>query len=268
MDIGSIIGLIVGFAGILTGFLIEAKFNFAALGSLIQPPAIAIVFGGTIGAVLFSFPLEEVKKLGAALKLIFGKVEHDEVGIINQMIGLAEKSRKEGLLSLEQDAQTITNPLIKKGLSLVVDGIEPQAVRDILDVDIELREKMNEGSIKIFEAAGGYSPTMGVIGTVMGMVNILGELGGADMEKLGKSIAVAFIATFYGVLFANILYLPAAGRLKSKVEHERMINELIVEGILSIQHGENPRIIREKLNLAMFERLKGMEPSAEKADKE
>lgn len=268
MDLGSLIGLILGFAGILTGFLIEAKFDFTALGALFQPPAIAIVFGGTIGAVVLSFPMEEIKKLGGAIKLIFGKTEHDEVGVINQILELAEKSRKEGLLCLEQEAQKLENPLIKKGISLVVDGIESDTIRDIMDIDVELREKVHEGSVKIFEAAGGYSPTMGVIGTVMGMVNILGHMG-ADTEELGHSIAVAFIATFYGVLFANIVYLPMAGRIKAKIEHERMVNELIVEGILAIQHGENPRVIKEKLNLAMFQKLKGInEPAADDMAKE
>ena len=253
MDIGTIIGLIIGFAGVLAGFLEEAHWNFGALGGLVQIAAAFIVFGGTIGAVFISFPLEDIKRIPGALKLIFSKVELDEAGTIRLIIRLAEQSRKEGLLSLEKEAQSIENPLIKKGLMLVIDGVEPQLVRDILDADVEIRERRHESAIKIFEAAGGYSPTMGVVGTVMGMVNILGDLGDANMEKMGKSIAVAFIATFYGVLFANIIYLPMAGRLKAKAQKERNLNEIVVEGLLSILNGENPRIIGDKLNLAVYE---------------
>lgn len=258
MDIGSLLGLIIGFGGILIGFVMESGWNFGAIANLIQAQAASIVIGGTIGAVILNFPLDEVKKIPAALKMIFTKSETDVVAIIRKMIEFAEKSRKEGLLSLEQEAQSNSNPLIKKGLSLVVDGIESETVRDILDIDKELRTGMMEKTIKIFEAAGGYSPTMGVIGTVMGMVNILGNMG-ADTNELAKSIATAFIATFYGVMLANIVYLPMAGRLKAKAEQDALTDDLIIEGLLSIQHGDNPRVIKEKLNLALFEKIKGIE---------
>lgn len=266
MDIGSILGLVIGFFGILFGYILEAKFDFGAFGALFQPTAISIVIGGTVGAVVLSFPMEELKKLPEAIKKIFNKKSTNEVVIINQLIEYAEKARKEGLLVLEREAQEATNPLMKKGLSLIVDGIESEAIRDILNIDKEIRESMHEKSVKIFESAGGFSPTMGVIGTVMGMVNILGHMG-ADTTELAHSIAVAFIATFYGVMLANIVYLPMASRLKARMEQEALVDDLIIEGLLSIQHGDNPRIIKEKLNLTLFQHINGEKPTEETVEK-
>lgn len=254
MDIGAIIGLIVGFSGLIIGFLIEAKWNFGNLLGLISPPAAAIVFLGTFGATIVAFPISELKKIPEALKTVFTIKSFNEVDIINQLAELSEKARKDGLLSLEQDAQSNENELIRKGLALVVDGIETEVIKDILERENELHESISESAAKMFEAAGGFSPTMGVLGTVMGMVNILGNLGG-DTAELGKSIGTAFVATLYGVLFANVVYIPFATRIKTKAERARMVNDLIIEGLLSIQAGENPRIIKEKLNLALLEKM-------------
>ncbi|MCX8129563.1 MAG: MotA/TolQ/ExbB proton channel family protein [Clostridia bacterium] len=256
MDLGAIIGLVMAFMGLILGFLIEAKFQFGNLAGLISTPAAAIVFLGTIGAVMLSFPMSELKKIPGAMKTIFTIKNYNEIDIINQLAELSEKARKDGLLSLEQDAQNNENELIKKGLALVVDGIETEVIKDILERETELRGHIHESAAKIFEAAGGFSPTMGVLGTVAGMVNILGHMGG-DTTELGHMIATAFVATLYGVLFANAVYLPFASRIKSKAEREAMINDLIIEGLLSIQAGENPRIIKEKLNLSLLEKLHG-----------
>ncbi|RCX14324.1 chemotaxis protein MotA [Anaerobacterium chartisolvens] len=260
MDIGALIGLITAFSGLILGFLIEAKFEFTALSGLISAPAASFVLIGTIGAVILSFPVSELKKLPGALKTVFTIKHYNEVDMINQLAELSEKARKDGLLSLEQDAQSNENELIKKGLALVVDGIETEVIKDILERENELRESIHESGGKIFEAAGGYSPTMGVLGTVMGMVNILGHMG-ADTVALAHMIATAFVATMYGVLFANAVYLPFASRIKVKAEREKMINDLIIEGLLSIQAGENPRIIKEKLNLTLLEKMSGKSDS-------
>ncbi len=267
MDIGSILGLVIGFVGICLGFLIEAKYDFGAFIGLVQPPAAAIVLGGTIGAVVLAFPTPELKRLPGALKTIFTSKEHNEVDIVTQLAELSEKARKDGLLSLEQDAQSNENELIRKGLGLVVDGIETEVIRDILERENQLHESIHESAAKIFEAAGGFSPTMGVLGTVMGMVNILGEMGG-DTNALAHSIAVAFVATLYGVAFANVVYLPFAGRIKAKAEREKMINDLIIEGLLSIQAGENPKIIKEKLNLTLLEKLAGKSKASKDSKEE
>jgi len=260
MDIFTIIGLLVGFGGLLFGFLLEAKFNFAALGSLIQPVAASVVFGGTLGAILITFPPDDLKLLPGAFKSIFKMTKYDPINIINTLSDYSDKARKNGLLSLEEEAKKSDNEFLKKGLSLLVDGIDGETIKDILERETELYEKMQEGSCKIFEAAGGYSPTMGVIGTVMGMVNILGEMGG-DTNALAHMIATAFVATLYGVLFANVVYLPFAGRIKAKMERKQLMDDLIVEGLLSIQSGESPRIIKEKLNIALIEQMSGKKPS-------
>ena len=251
MDITAILGLIVGFGGIFAGDFLDGGTPL----ELIKVAPFFIVFGGGMGALLSSFPLSELKKLPTAIKMVFGQKNYNEVEIINQLAELSEKARKDGLLSLEQDAQNNPNELIKKGLALVVDGIETEVIKDILQRENELHENINESAAKMFEALGGFFPTMGVLGTVMGMVSILKDL--SDPSTLGPKISSAFIATLYGVGFANLVWLPWAGKIKAKAEREKMINDLIIEGLLSIQAGENPRIIKEKLNLALLEKMSG-----------
>lgn len=253
MDIGSIIGLILGLGGILAGFVIEGGDPMSLIS---QPSPLIIVFGGTFGATILSFPIDDLKKVPNALKTIFTTKKQDAVGIINQLSELSEKARKDGLLSLEQDAQNNENELIKKGLALVVDGIETEVIKDILMRETQLRESIHESAAKIFEKMGGYGPTMGVLGTVMGMVQVLGSME-AEPGGLGEKIAVAFLATMFGVGSANLLWLPFADRIKQKAESDKMVNDLIIEGLLSIQAGENPRIIKEKLNLSLLEKLSG-----------
>jgi len=262
MDLTSILGIVIGFMGPIIGYLIE-KGN---LLKLMQLSAASIVFLGTIGATMLSFPMSELQKIPELLKTVFTQKIYNEVDIINQLAELSEKARKDGLLSLEQDAQGNPNELIRKGLSLVVDGIETEVIKDILRRESFLHESIYESGAKIFEAAGGFSPTMGVLGTVMGMVSILGNLSNPD--ELGPSISVAFVATLYGVGFANLVYLPFASKIKAKAAREAMISDLIIEGLLSIQAGENPRIIKEKLNLALLEKMSKKGGSTQAAKEE
>ncbi len=268
MDISSVMGLIIGLVGLLGGYLYEAKFNVALLIELFQPSAILIVFGGTIGCLLVSYPMTEIKRIPSLLQLVFKQKQYNEIDIINNLADLSEKARKDGLLSLEQDAQTNENELIRKGLALVVDGIETEVIKDILVRESYLHESQFEAGAKIFESAGGYSPTMGVLGTVMGMVSILKDLSNPD--ELGPKISVAFVATLYGVMFANLFWIAFATKIKVKAEREKMISDLIIEGLLSIQAGENPRIIKEKLNLTLLEKMnkKGGEKAPEAAESE
>lgn len=264
MDIGTIIGIITGFGAVLLGFVLEGG-NPAHLVAETSP--FIIVLGGTFGATILSFPVSELMKIPGAVKNLFSNKKNDPVGIINQLAELSEKARREGLLSLEQDAQNSENELIKKGLALVVDGIETEVIKDILVRETNLHENIHESVAKIFEAAGGFAPTMGVLGTVMGMVHVLGSMD-ADPSGLGEKIAVAFLATLFGVGFANLLFIPCAGRIKAKAEGEKMINDLIIEGLLSIQAGENPRIIKEKLNLTLLEKLSGKGKGKQSAEAE
>lgn len=255
MDLGTIIGIIVGLTGVLLGYKLED----GLLSKLVLLPPIFIVFGGTFGATLVSFPLSEIKKLPGLMNLVFKQKQYNEAEIINELAALSEKARREGLLSLEQDAQTNNYDLIRKGLALIVDGIETEVVRDILKREIDLREGIAESGAKIFEAMGGFAPTMGVLGTVMGMVSILRDLTNTD--ELGGMISSAFLATMYGVGFANLFFIPMANKIKMKAERERMISELIIEGLLSIQAGENPRVIKEKLNFTLYEKMNGKDSS-------
>lgn len=252
MDITTILGILLGFASILVGYVLEGG-SMAALVHQASP--FIIIFGGTIGAVILAYTKADLKLLPSLLKTTFGNKVIDEIAIINQLSDLSEKARKEGLLSLEQDTQTIENPLIRKGLSLVVDGIETQAIKDILMRESELHEEVYETGAKMFEFAGGVAPTMGVCGTVLGMISILGDM--SDPNELGPKIATAFIATLLGVGFANLFFIPMATKIKSKAAKEKMVSDIIIEGLLSIQAGENPRLIKEKLNLALLEEMHG-----------
>lgn len=263
MDLATILGFIVGFGMILAAYIEEG----GDPSGLLQLTAFMIVFGGTVGAVLISFTFEDIKRALRIGKIAFIKKEYNEIDMINQLADLSEKARKDGLLSLEQDTQSNPNPLIRKGLSLVVDGIETEVIKDILVRETFLHENEFHSSAAVFESAGGYSPTMGIVGTVLGLVSVLSNL--SEPSELGAKIAMAFIATLFGIGFANLIWLPLASKIKLKGKKEKMINDLIIEGLLSIQAGENPRIIKEKLNLTLLEQLSGKaEPQETKDDED
>jgi chemotaxis protein MotA len=223
------------------GFLLEGG-HFT---SLLEPTAAMIVFGGTAGATIASFSMEDIKQVPQLFKITFTEKRYEVQELIAILSSFAEKARREGLLSLERETATIDDDFLKQGIQLVVDGTDPALVRDILETQIEFTDQRHKIGSEIFEAAGGYSPTMGIIGTVMGLVHVLSNL--ADPDSLGPSIAVAFIATLYGVAFANVAWLPIGHKLKLKSKQERFVMEIALEGILSIQAGDNPSIVKEKL---------------------
>jgi len=241
MDLASVIGLIVAFAGVVGGFTLEG----GGLGSLLQLTAAMIVLGGTIGVVVVCFPMDDLKKAPGFIKLVFINKDINYLDTMETLVETADKARREGLLSLESQLSSIENKFLTRGLQLVIDGTDPELTRNMLEMEIEAFQHDQKTGPEIFEKAGGFAPTLGIIGTVMGMVNILGNL--EDPSTLGESIAVAFIATLYGVGSANLIFLPWGSKLKIKVEAEVILMEMILEGILSIQAGENPRVIREKL---------------------
>jgi len=241
MNIFSIIFLLVSFGSMIGAFILEGGSPMMlAAGS-----AAIIVFGGTIGSVGLGSSPKRLKNIPGMIKLIFTAKEKDLVEILNYFKQLSFKSRKEGLLSIESDLTDELDPFIKKGLQLVVDGVDPQMVKSILEFELESTYDRHKDSYAIFEAAGGFAPTMGVIGTVMGLVQVLSNL--SDPAVLGEKIAVAFIATLYGVGSANLLFLPMAARLKDLNNEETKEKELIIEGVLLIQEGANPNILAEKL---------------------
>ncbi|WP_041219509.1 flagellar motor protein [Desulfitobacterium dichloroeliminans] len=241
MDITTILGILIGFGALIIGFLLEGG-HLSTL--FLLPPAI-IVFGGTFGAVFASFPLREMKKFTTWIKIAFTEKTYGTAEAYDTLIRFAEKARREGLLSLEQELETVEDRYTRQGMQLVIDGTDPDITREILESDIAVMEKRHKVGISVFEAAGGYSPTLGIIGTVMGLVHVLGNL--TDPDSLSKSIAGAFLATLYGVAFANLLYLPIATKLKQKDRFEVAAMEMVMDGILSIQAGENPSILKEKL---------------------
>ncbi|MCQ2009680.1 flagellar motor protein [Sporolactobacillus sp. STSJ-5] len=242
MDVATVIGLLVGLLSLLVGFLLEG----GELVALLKVTAFLIVVGGTIGAVVVSFPGKILAKTPFILKYAFTKPKERQDDTIIELINLANISRREGLLALEGEQQKFeTDAFMSNGIQMVVDGVDSDVIDDILNRDIELYEQKILSIARIFESAGGYAPTMGIIGTVMGLVHVLGSL--EDASALGPAIAVAFIATLYGVGSANVIYLPIYTKIKNNLASDILIRQLKTEGILSIQYGESTMILKKKL---------------------
>ncbi|MFT8391880.1 MAG: flagellar motor protein [Sporolactobacillus sp.] len=242
MDLSTVIGLLLGFLSLIIGFVMEG----GTLGALFKITALLIVVGGTFGAVTISFPGATLKRIPFILKYAFIKPKVNVAETIGQLIDLANVSRREGLLALETEQEKFNDdPFMSNGMQLVVDGVDSDVIDDILNRDIELYEQKLLGLARVFETAGGFSPTMGIIGTVMGLVHVLGNL--SSPNDLGPAIAVAFIATLYGVSLANLVYLPIFNKVKANLTQDVLIRQIKAEGILSIQYGENTMILRKKL---------------------
>lgn len=241
MDISTIIGLVLGFGAIIGGQLLEG----GHLSAIIQPTAAIIIFGGTVGATFVSFPIKCILQALKDVKKTFFPPQTNHENIIKDMIGYAAKARKNGLISLEQESQNIKDVFIKKGISLVVDGIDPQKLRETMETELAAFEEHSKISAEVFEAAGGYAPTIGIIGAVLGLIHVMENL--SDSSKLGAGIAVAFVATIYGLITANIICLPMGSKLKHRLKDETQIKQMIIEGLIAIQNGENPHFIEQRL---------------------
>lgn len=241
MDVLSIIGLILGAAAILVGQFLEG----GHIGSLMNGPAILIVLGGTFGAVMLQSPLSIFLRGMRMLSWTFLPPTVHNRDAIDKIVSWSNIARKEGLLGLENIEETESDPFTRKGLQLLVDGSEPDNIRSILDVDIYTKEHHDMQAARIFESMGGYAPTLGIIGAVMGLIQVMGNL--SDPSKLGSGIAVAFVATIYGVGSANLIFLPIANKLKNIIHTHVQYREMFVEGMASIAEGENPRNIETKL---------------------
>lgn len=253
MDISTVLGICVALAAVVGGATLEGL----PVTAIVQPTAAIIVLGGTIGGTLISFPLGHVMSgLKAVTKVFFpASANHEE--IIKEIIGYAAKARKNGLISLEQDAQNIKDPFTKKGISLVVDGIDPQKLRETMEIGLAAHEEHAKVPAEVFEAAGGYAPTIGIIGAVLGLIHVMHNL--SDASKLGEGIAVAFVATIYGLVTANVFCIPFSSKLKQRLKEELQQKEMIIEGLIAIQNGENPHFIEQKLRsfLGDAEKKKG-----------
>jgi len=241
MDISTVIGIIVGLAALIGGFIWEG----GELGGLMQLTAACIVFGGTFAAVLVSFPLAKLKKVPRALAIAFTSRNSDLSGLIDDITSMSHTARREGVLTLEKKATEYPDPFLREGIQLVVDGTDREMVEQIMELELQATHHKYEGYAKIFESAGGYAPTMGIIGTVMGLIHVLGSL--TEPTALGPSIALAFTATLYGVASANLIFLPIASKIKTRGEDEIQRMEMMLEGILSIQNGDHPVLVRRKL---------------------
>ncbi len=241
MDILTLTGILLALFAILGGNVLEG----GHMSSLIQLTAFVIVAGGTLGAVMVQTPIRTfVRAMRISSWVIFPvKLQPEEAA--EKIVNWSNIARREGLLGLEAIAEEEPDEFARKGLQLLVDGSEPEVIRSILEVEIDSKEHQDTQAAKVYDGLGGYSPTIGIIGAVMGLIHVMNNL--ADPSKLGGGIATAFVATIYGVGFANLLFLPMANKLKSQVHAQSQFREMIVEGVISIAEGENPRNIETKL---------------------
>lgn len=241
MDWGSLIGVALALAGVLVAHLLDG----GHIGSLLQPAAFTIVFVGTVGAVLIQTRLPVFIRGVKMIRLVFQPPADNRQALAREINTWSHIARREGLLSLEPYMRNSRDMFVAKGLRLIIDGIDPVKLREILEADIYAFEAEQRQAIKIWEAAGGYSPTIGILGAVLGLIHVMENL--SDPTKLGGGIAVAFVATIYGVGFANLIFLPVSNRLRSIVNQAIHQREMVTEALLSIATGENPRIIEERL---------------------
>lgn len=241
MDKISLAGLVIGLLAIIGGQILEG----GHVGSLVQPTALLIVCGGTLGAVLLQSPWHVFKRGIVMAKWVWMPPVIEQKRLIDQVLNWSQLSRREGLLALENYIPGIKDEFVKKGLQLLVDGADPERIRELLEVEINTFEDEWRQSAKIWESAGGYSPTIGILGAVMGLIHVMENL--SDPTKLGSGIAVAFVATIYGVGFANLIYLPIAGKLKYYIMRMVASREMLIDGLVGIAVGDNPRIIEGRL---------------------
>lgn len=241
MDLLSIIGTILAFVVVVAGTLLKGS----AIATLWNPAAFLIVFVGTTAAVMVQTPWITLRRALAMLPWVFQPPQHRPQALIERIVQWSETSRRLGLLGLEADIGATQDPFIRKGLQLLVDGTEPETLRTVMELEIDVREHAEMDAARLFEHAGIYAPTMGIIGAVMGLMAVMQHL--TDPSQLGHGIAAAFVATIYGIGLANLLMLPMSAKLKSIARLRAHQREMLVEGLMSIAHGENPRNIENKL---------------------
>lgn len=240
-DFTTILGLVVGIGGIMAGLILEG----GKISDLVQVTGAMIVLCGTIGAVMITTPpdvfMRAVKKIG----LIFFEPRYSAAAGVAQMLGYSNQARRNGIVSLEREADRVDDVFLRKALMLAVDGTELHELRQTLELDMDLEEQRLRSEVKVYESAGGYSPTIGIIGAVLGLIQVMKNL--SEIDKVGHGIAVAFVATVYGVALANLIFLPAAGKLRSRIEDVMLIRTLVLEGICGIVQGSHPNLIERRL---------------------
>jgi chemotaxis protein MotA len=241
MDIATVLGLVLGIGALLGSFLMEG----GHLGALVQIPAMTLVIIGTLGASVITTSMSQLKALPNVLKIAVLEKKLDPSQLIELIYDLAQKARKNGLLSLEKELSNISDPFLKKAIQLAIDGFETNKIKEILEIEMSYIEERHRAGSSFFQKMGGFSPTLGIMGTVLGLIHALGNL--ENSSNIASAIAAAFIATLWGVALANLVYLPISDKLKAKHQDETLCLDIITEGVLSLAMGDNPRVIRMKL---------------------
>lgn len=250
MDLATIIGLILAWGAVFGALMIEG----GKPGELVNISAFVLVIGGTAGATIISVSLEQILAIPHVLRKALFAQGTDMRAITTTVVEFARKARKDGILALEPECNRIEDKFLKKGMQLVIDGTPSELVREVLETEIVAMQERHKAGETVFATAGGFAPTLGIIGTVMGLINMLARL--SDPGKMGPAIASAFIATLYGVALANLLFLPIGSKLKAKTTDEVVAYEMIIEGVLSIQAGETPRIVEMKMTAFLPPKLR------------
>jgi chemotaxis protein MotA len=250
MDLATVFGLVAALASILLSVLIEG----GKLSGFINIPAALLVIGGTFGATAVGLPLKDIMAAPNVLRQAFFTKSVDPLEVMRTLVEFSRKARREGILALENDIRNIKIPFLQRGIQLVVDGTSPDLVGEILDTELASMQARHKIGISVFDGLGGFAPTLGILGTVMGLVNMLANLD--KPGEMGGAIASAFIATLYGVGSANLLFLPVANKLKARSAEETRAYELAIQGILSLQAGENPRVISAKMQSFLSPKLR------------
>ena len=252
MDIATLVGIITGLIFILISIFLGGQ-----LGGFLNLPSLMIVFGGTFAATLVNFPLATVTDVFKVVKKAFLHKDEPPIGVIDILVSLAEKARREGILAIEKQIYEIDDPFMKDGIQLAVDGSEPEVIRSIMNNELANLEGRHKTGQSVLHAMGTYSPAFGMMGTLIGLINMLRVLD--DPTQIGGGMAVALVTTFYGALLANLVFLPLEGKLKNRTLDEVLKREMVIEGILSIQSGDNPRIVRNKLMTFVAPKDRGKE---------
>jgi chemotaxis protein MotA len=238
-------GIVLALVGIGLGLVLDG----GKITQVIQPTAAMIVLGGTIGAVLVQFPLPIVMQAVGQLKYVFLSKKSESDDLVQNLLRYALKARKEGILSLDAELNKIQDPFLKESLMLAIDGVKAHELRKMMELQLDYRGEKDENVAKVFESAGGFAPTIGIIGAVLGLIQVMQHL--QDINEVGKGIAVAFVATIYGVASANLFFLPCAGKLRIKTRERQVVQEMTLEAVLSIVEGVNPRALEMQLRRYM-----------------
>ncbi len=255
MDRTTLLGLVLAIGAVLGGALLDG----IGIMSLLSLPAFLIVLGGTVGATVISNPFENVIRLPSLLRraLFFQGLKGEE--LVDLFVSLATKARKEGVLSLEAQVSQLDDPFLRKGIQLVIDGTDEEVIAGILNADIAAMTERHRSGYTMFEMMGGFAPTLGILGAVLGLIHVLSKVD--DPTKLAGGIAVAFVATLYGVGSANLIFFPIGNKLRARSEEEAHLRRLILQGVLAIQAGDNPRIVRDKLDVFVAPRYREGAPA-------